>query len=155
MEQLSLADREDFLTGSKQLEDQVARDESYGLIEGVLNAQHYRKLGKGERGTMSRFLRKVTGLSRAQVNRLITRGRRTGHVVREPTKGRPSFPRLYPAADVARLAETDAAPEDLSGDLSGPAVRRLFLRSHEVFGDLRYRRLANISVSHLFRSGPS
>ena len=67
-------------------------------------------------------------------------------MVREPTKGRPSFPRVYPAADVARLAETDAAHEDLCG----PAVRRLFLRSHEVFGDLPYRRLANISVSHLY-----
>ena len=144
MEQLSLAEMEDFLTGSKQLEDQVARDESYGLIEGVLNAQHYRKLGKGERGPVSRFLRKVTGLSRAQVNRLIARGRRTGHVVREPTKSRPSFPRLYPAADVARLAETDAAHEDLSG----PAVRRLFLRSHEVFGDLRYRRLASEGATY-------
>ena len=82
MEQLSLAEMEDFLTGSKQLEYQVARDESYGLIEGVLNAPHYRKLGKAERGPVSRFLSKVTGLSRAQVNRSIATGRRTGEAHR-------------------------------------------------------------------------
>ena len=40
IEQLSLAEMEGFLTGSKQLEYQVSRDESYGLIEQVLNAQH-------------------------------------------------------------------------------------------------------------------
>ena len=53
-----------------------------------MNAQHYRKLGKAERGPVSRFLSKVTGLSRAQVNRSIARGRRTGPVVREAAKPR-------------------------------------------------------------------
>jgi len=126
------------------LEYRIASDDAYGLIERVLSARQYGMLSKVEK--LSGFLRKITGLSRAQINRLITRGKRTRHVVRQSSPARPRFPRLYTAADVALLAETDAAQDDLSG----PAVRRLFRRSQEVFGDSRYRRLANISVSHLY-----
>ena len=43
----------------------------YGLIEGVLQAHHYRRLSKGQKGIVRSFLAKVTGLSRAQVTRLI------------------------------------------------------------------------------------
>jgi len=99
------------------LEYRIASDDAYGLIERVLSARQYGMLSKVEK--LSGFLRKITGLSRAQINRLITRGKRTRHVVRQSSPARPRFPRLYTAADVALLAETDAAQDDLSG----PAVR--------------------------------
>jgi hypothetical protein len=38
-------------------------------VERVLAAQKYRKLGKGERGLVRAYLRKVTGLSEAQSTR--------------------------------------------------------------------------------------
>jgi hypothetical protein len=44
------------------------------------------------------------------------------------------------------LAEVDAAHEDLSG----PAVRHLLRRELEVFGNEKFRRLAGISVSHIY-----
>ncbi len=55
------------------------------------------------------------------------------------------FPRRYTAADIALLAGVDAAHEDLSG----PAIRRVMQREHEVFGKKVSVRLAGISVSHL------
>ncbi len=56
------------------------------------------------------------------------------------------FPRRYTAADIALLAGVDAAHEDLSG----PAIRRVMQREHEVFGKKESVRLAGISVSHQF-----
>jgi len=44
------------------------------------------------------------------------------------------------------LADVDAAHEELSG----PAVKRILLREHEIFGRQQYQRLAGISVSHLY-----
>src|ERR1017187_6383699 len=43
----------------------------YGFIEALLKAQQYRRLSRGQRGVVRRFLTKVSGLSRAQITRLI------------------------------------------------------------------------------------
>jgi len=87
---------EDFLTGSGQLEYRIASDDAYGLIERVLSAQQYGKLSKVEKGTLSRFLRKITGLSRAQINRL------NGAVIRKHI-GYGAIPAEQGQAHAARL----------------------------------------------------
>ena len=63
---------------------------------------------------------------------------------RRPERRR--FPTRYTEQDAKLLAEVDAAHEELSG----PAVRRILQREHEVFGRREYERLARISVSHLY-----
>ena len=74
LERLTLAEMEEFLQGSQKLTLSVKHKEAvYGFIEALLKAQQYRRLSKGQRGIVRRFLMKVTGLSRAQVTRLITR----------------------------------------------------------------------------------
>jgi hypothetical protein len=47
------------------------REETYGFVEATLQSQQYRKLSKGQKGIVRRFLAKVTGLSRAQMTRLL------------------------------------------------------------------------------------
>jgi transposase InsO family protein len=59
---------------------------------------------------------------------------------------RTSFPRTFTEADVLLLAHTDT----LHGTLSGPATKKLMERAWELFGDTRYKRLARISVGHLY-----
>ena len=145
LERLSLAEMEEFLSGNQRVEFKLTSQQSYALIERVLQEQKYRRLTKVGRGTVSRYLRKVTALSRPQINRLIRRWKQTSKVERQPAR-RPSFAKRFTAADIALLAEVDRVHEDLSG----PAVRRLLCRAHEFFGDTRYNRLATISVSHLY-----
>jgi hypothetical protein len=142
---LTLADIEAFLTGSQELDFSVKSAEAYKFIEGVLNNQRYSKLTREARGLVRRFLMKVTGLSRAQVTRLIERWRDCRQVRRKPAQ-RPNFPRIYTPGDIALLAEMDAAHEDLSG----PAMRHLFVRAHQVHHQTNYGRLAEISVSHIY-----
>lgn len=56
------------------------------------------------------------------------------------------FARKFTPTDVALLAETDA----LHGTLSGPATKYLMQRAFEVFGEVRYERLASLSVARWY-----
>jgi hypothetical protein len=146
LERLTLAEMKEFVTSNRHVNWSVPeRAGGYELIERVLKAQQYRRLKKGQKGIVRSFLSKVTAVSRAQLTRLIQRWMETRRIDRKPMQ-RQSFPRRYTGADIATLAEVDAAHEDPSG----PAVRHLCQRGWEVFGDERFQRLAGISASHIY-----
>ncbi len=146
LERLSLEEMREFIDGSRTLAFAAkGRETIYAFIERLLKAQQYRKLSKGQRGVVRRFLAKVTGLSRAQVTRLIGRWRRNRRIRAKPRR-RPCFARRYAEEDIVLLAAVDAAHEDLSG----PAVRRIVQREYGVFGKPEYERLAGISVAHIY-----
>src|SRR5215471_8277018 len=86
----------------------------------------------------------MTGLSRAQVTRLITKYGNTGRV-KVAAYQRTKFATHYTAADVQLLAYVDKA----HGNLSGPATRRILEREHVAYGQAAYQRLSTISVAHL------
>jgi transposase InsO family protein len=145
-ESLSRDQIQEFLRSSKPIEfSSGGRDDRYLWVERVLAAQKYRELGKGDRGLVRAYLRKVTGLSEAQSTRLI-RGFLDHGVVRAQPYQRHTFAARYTAEDIALLAEVDRA----HGRLSGPATRRILQRGYEQFGEKQYERLANISVAHLY-----
>lgn len=135
-----------FLENSQGLEFQAEnRQELYSWIQATLVAQEYFHLKKKERGLIRAYLRKVTRLSLAQLTRLIRQYQREGDLKGQP-KTRRKFPTTYTLQDVERLAETDR----LHQRLSGPATRCLFERAWKQFGDSKFERLAQISVSHLY-----
>jgi transposase InsO family protein len=145
-ESLSRDQIQEFLRSSETIQFAGGgRDERYGWVERVLAAQKYRELGKGERGLVRAYVRKVTGLSESQTTRLIRAYLDHGKVQAQPYQ-RHSFAAKYTVEDIALLAEVDRA----HGRLSGPATRRILQRAHEQFGDPRYKRLAKISVAHLY-----
>ena len=121
------------------------REAVYGFLEQVLGYQHYARLERPERGVVRAYLIKLTGLSRAQVTRLLRRWLERREIRPLPPR-RPHFPRRYQPADIALLARVDAAHEDLSG----PAIRRILQREYGVYGKQEFARLARISVSHLY-----
>ena len=91
-------------------------------------------------------LGKVTGLSRAQLTRLIAQHRATGRI--EDRRGGPPakpFARRYTRADVRLLAEVDTA----LGQMSGAAERCVLRRQWREFGDVRFERLSRLSNGHL------
>ena len=145
LEKLTLIEMEEFVKSQRGVKIGATNGNAYVLIERVLRAQSYRRLKKSAKGTVRRFLVKVTGFSRAQITRLIRRWQQTRRVERKPVQ-RPTFPRRYSPEDAARLAAVDAAHEELSG----PAVRHILQREFEVFGDPAYERLASISPSHIY-----
>ncbi|AGA88938.1 integrase family protein [Thioflavicoccus mobilis 8321] len=136
-----------FLEGSQPLGFTApARDAVYDWIAGELRRLQYTRLSKADKGLVRRYLEKVTGLSRAQVSRLIKQFRDSGQI--RDHRGPPAkpFARRYTPEDVRLLGELDA----LHATLSGPATRKLCERAYRLFGDTRYARLAEISNGHLY-----
>ena len=146
-QELSLEGIRALLKASDELEfgDQK-REEIYGWVDQTLRQQRYQELGRAGRGLVRSYIRKMTGLSRAQVTRLITRYLE-GEPVKPKQYRRRRFPTLYTRADTELLASVDEAHETLSG----PATQKILQRECYDFGDRRYQRLARISVAHLYR----
>lgn len=146
-EGLSLEQIQAFLEGSQELRFEANdRQELYAWMERTLVQQEYLCLGRGEKGLVRRYLSKMTGLSRAQVTRLIGQYRECGKV-RAKSYRRHCFATRYRAQDITLLAEVDEAHETLSG----PATQKLLQRAYYDFGDARFANLAGISVAHLYR----
>ena len=122
------------------------REEIYAWVEKTLVRHEYAGLRKPDKGVLRLYLAPMTGLSRAQVTRLIGGYQQTGQVLAAPYQ-RSRFPSIYTAADVTLLAYVDRA----HGNLSGPATRRILEREHSEYSQAAYQRLAGISVAHLYR----
>jgi hypothetical protein len=147
LERLSLAEMKEFVEGNRKVRlSTETREETYGLVEATLHSQQYRKLNKGQKGIVRRFLVKVTGLSRAQMTRLVGCWMKQRCIPRKTAVKRRRFARRYTVEDIRLLASVDAAHEDLSG----PGVRRILQREFTVFGKPEFENLAGISASHIY-----
>ena len=127
---LTLTEMQEFLEGSRAVQWTVCgREAIYEFLRRVLEAQQYGRLRKAEKGIVRRFLLRLSGLSRAQLTRLLGQWRRRGRITVRPVR-RHRFPCRYTRQDIALLAAVDTAHEGLSG----PAVRRIGQREYRVFG---------------------
>ncbi len=145
-ETLNLEQMESFLRASEAMRfEGETRQQVYPWMERVLCQQQYHQQGRAARGLVRRYVGKMTGLSRAQVTRLIARYGRCGRIEVAPYR-RHRFPQRYTRADVELLALVDEAHENLSG----PATRRILQREYQLYGKPEYARLATISVAHLY-----
>lgn len=122
------------------------KQEVYGWVEAVLRLQKYFELARRDRGTVRAYIGRVTGLSAAQISRLIARYNQEGVLRPRPQRRRPRFARRYSDEDLRLLAEAD----ELHEGLSGPAMRKILEREYRVYGRTEYQRLAGISVAHLY-----
>lgn len=144
---LSLEQMRAFLAGAEAVEFAgQGRKEVYEWVERLLVRHEYAVLGKAGKGLLRRYVEKMTGMSRAQVTRLIAAYRATGRV-RASEYERHRFATRYTKADVELLAYVDKA----HGNLSGPATRCILQREYEVYGIAAYERLAGISSAQIYR----
>jgi hypothetical protein len=122
------------------------RDEVYGWTEGTLVQHQYGVLSRQEKGLVRRHVARMTGLSRAQVTRLITSYTDSGRV-KAALYQRTKFATRYTKSDVELLAYVDKS----HGNLSGPATKRILEREYSEYGQCAYERLAGISVAQIYR----
>lgn len=122
------------------------RREAYDYIERVCAKHTYARLGRAAKGTIRAFLVLVTGYSDAQVDRLIGRYVRTGHVVMA-VRTQPTFRGTYTYEDIVELARID----ELYEDMSGPAVCAVLKREHVIFSNEACVRLQYLSSAQLYR----
>ena len=148
LEQLTtIAAVEQFLAGTQAVAFGLltSKKERYSWIQSTLVKHQYLLLGKADKGTVTRYLIKVTGYSLAQTKRLIRQYANTGSVRVKMARGT-GFKRTYSEADIRLLANMD----ECHGQPSGAVLKKLCERAYERFGQAAYQQLAGISVSHLY-----
>ena len=137
-----------FLNGNETVDYHPQdRDGACEFVRRTLVRIGYDRLRRPDKGAVRKYLAKTTGLSRAQVTRLIAQYRDTGQVAdrRQRNSGR-AFERVCTAADIRLLAEVD----QIGNQRCGPATCAVMRRQFEVFGERRFERLAYLSRSHLY-----
>lgn len=143
---VSIAQIREFLKLSISVKfEGVAIKEKYEWVNKVLTRFGYARLKKKERGSIRKYIMKMTGLSKSQLTRLILKKAEVGKIL-PSSKKRHTFPITYTASDIARLVETDNAHERLSGF----ATQEIFRRESEKFLKKDYARLCKISVAHIY-----
>lgn len=122
------------------------RGEMYAWVDETLRAQKYSEIKREGKGLVRRYVSKMTGLSRAQVTRLI-HCFNEGRAVKPRVYKRHQFRVRYSRADIELLAETDEAHQTLSG----PATQKILQREFHEYGDIHYQGLSRLSVAQLYR----
>jgi transposase InsO family protein len=137
-----------FLGGSGEVRFAgTCRAEVYAWVEQTLVRHEYANSSRTDKGVVRQYIGRMTGLSRAQVTRLIAGYRKTGRV-KAVEYQRTKFATHYTAGDVTLLAYVDQA----HGNLSGPATKRILEREYSEYGQAVYERLSKISVAQIYRS---
>lgn len=119
--------------------------ETYQWVDEVLLRFRYFSCRKKEKSVIREYVHTATGYSHSQITRMVGKKKKLGKVFLSSTR-RHTFTRRYTSDDIARLIETDNAHSRLSGQ----AAKRICDREYTIFGDQRFRRLKDISVSHIY-----
>jgi len=123
----------------------VSKKEAYRWVRENLIKFSYLTLDRKPRGIIRRYLIQMTGYSRAQIGRLISKYKKTGYI-RLKEYQRNKFERIYFYEDIQLLAKTDEAHQFLNGS----ATKTILQRQHKVFGKKEYENISKVSVSHLY-----
>lgn len=117
----------------------------YEFINQTLWDVKYRRLSRGEKNSVFKYLRYFTGYSKSHLKRLADKWRK-GILAYNPSRNRNKFSRKYYPTDIALLIKTDIA----HGCLNGKSAKAIFKREYKVFGKAEYANIANISVGHIY-----
>jgi len=119
--------------------------ERYQWVQHELVRFHYLTLNKADKGILIRYLIKVSCYSRQQMTRLMKQYRDTGYIKYFPATSS-GFQGKYSQDDIRLLAQMDERHESPCGN----TIKKLCERAHQVFGEIEYKRLSLISVSHIY-----
>ena len=136
------------LTDTAQME--IQRNDSpkeiYRWMEKILKVVRYTILRRKEKAAVLKYLTRYSGYERRQVTRLVQEYRETGRI-RVKKRTQPRFQTKYTTKDIVLLAEVAAA----YAHQNGKALQRICQEMYTVYGDIRFIRLKDISVAHLYR----
>lgn len=120
-----------------------SKQEVYEWLNTLLTKLPYRKLKKKKKRLVKEFIQKITGYSNIQIKRLISKHKQ-GQLYWKPWQ-KSNFSQVYSHEDIALLHEVDSAHR-----LSGKATKAILRREYKQFGKTEFRKIANISVSHIY-----
>lgn len=138
-----------FLQLDQQFEFAIADKRArYQWIEEALRKFRYHRLKtKKERSIVCKYIRTATGISKAQLKRLIRKHKKCGKLIPNYTHlGQHKFKVKFGPTDIALLITTDYA----HGHLNGRTTQEIRKREYEVFHHEAYKNISCISSSHIY-----
>lgn len=121
------------------------KDTVYAWMNSILTRLRYLTLGKKDKGVVRRYLVLYSGYTTTHVDHLIAMWKKEKKIVRKE-RTQPEFERVYGVADIALLAEVALAYRHQNGK----ALKGVMRDMYHTYNDLRFERLAKISVSRLY-----
>lgn len=122
-----------------------SKKETYEWVDATLGKFRYRSLRKKDKGIVKRYLMTMTGYSEGAIDKLIAKKKEIGKIiVRERTQN--VFVRFYEPRDVSLLADVS----NVTLNQNGRALKEMCMSMYTDYGDIRFEKLAKISVSHLY-----
>ena len=115
-------------------------------IQNVIMDYKYLKCSRSDKGMLRRYIMRMTGISKSQLTRLINEYKQRG-TLKPKVYERHKFEKIYTKGDIELLADLDNAHECLAG----PATINIIKSDYDNFRKTEYKRLRNISISHLYR----
>lgn len=119
------------------------KSEIYEFLDTTLRKVRYQKCTKKEKGIVRKYLLIITGYSSIQLKRLIVKHKK-GKLEWSNWQKEDSS-RYYTDKDIALLHFVDSTHK-----LSGKATKKILEREYKIFKKEKYRRIMNISVSHIY-----
>ncbi len=120
-------------------------DVVYAWMNDILIRLRYRFLKKKEKGIIRQYLVLYSGYTKSHVDHLIAEYRESGKITRT-TRTQPVFLTRYTTKDIALLADVAEGYQHQNGR----ALKEVCREMYEVYKDVRFVRLAKISVSRLY-----
>lgn len=122
-----------------------SKKETYEWVDTTLGKFRYYSLRKKDRGTVKHYIITMTGYSEGAIDKLIAKKKERGCIVqKERTQN--AFVRFYEPRDVSLLADVS----NVTLNQNGRALKEMCLSMYTEYGDIRFEKLAKISVSHLY-----
>ena len=142
----SVAQLKELVKFGKSVEfNSLGKGDTYKWINHALGKFRYFSESKKNRGIIKNYIVVMTGYSDDQVKKLIKRKKVYGRVfLMERTQH--TFPKKYEASDIALLADTTST----LNHPNGKAVKQTMKDMYQIYGDTRFEKLQQISVSHFY-----
>jgi len=144
---LTLADIKEFVKSPTAISFKSnSKEERNQWIEDILHQHKYLHCLKPDKTIIKQYIQTMTGLSRSQLTKTIADYRKRGTLKPKEYK-RHKFPKKYDLKEIALLADIDNAHDCLSG----PATKQIIKDDCEMFDEIKYGKIKDLSVSHMYR----
>lgn len=123
----------------------ISAKHKYEFVSETLWQVGYRRLSRGDKHTVFKYLKFFTGYSKGHLKRMAYKWR-NGTLAYNPARKRHKFTKKYFPKDIALLIKTDVAQNCLSAE----ATKIILEREYGKFKRAEYATIAKISPAHIY-----
>jgi hypothetical protein len=145
---VSVAQLKEFvkLNNSAKFKSSSSKRETYEWIGRTLGKLRYNYLRKKDKSIVKKYVMQMTGYSEGAVDKLIRIKKEVGTLKPKEERTQNTFVRVYEPSDIGLLAKVS----NITINQNGYALKAMCKSMYHDFNDVRFEKLAKISVSHLY-----